>query len=305
MRMNRIWIITLILTLYLLLGKPQATGTQSQESGISASYDSVLQELPACSWLRKDLAENSPAIEQSYMAAMRRAGVKRVFLEASLIWKHGKPTQIQIYRRLFFSAFDGPDAEIINAEKSQRLEAGIDPVVDSVATDRIMNAHLFGGLEGRAIRHPEGKRMYAYVEFLSTPLLKERGTRILPWGEVNPLIHAAYIGDVTTVKAHTKIGDKAKLNEALLQSVLNPYDNAQVIQWLVKHGADPNYHGSDGITPLINAVAHPCNVEALLRTGARLNETDKWGRTALKVAIEGKQDISARILSTQSSTTPN
>jgi hypothetical protein len=168
-----------------------------------------------------------------------------------------------------------------------------------------MTAPLFGGKEGQGVRHPEGKRFYSFAEFFSTPLINEQKTLILPGENIDPFIHAAYTGDFLTLETDLSTKTQKELSKALFQAVFNPYDNTQVIQWLVKHGADPNYHGSDGITPLISAVAHPCNVKALLKAGARLNETDKWGRTALKVAIEGKQDISARILSTQSSSTPN
>jgi hypothetical protein len=250
--------------------------------------------------LRKEVESSNSGIriDQEYMAAMRRAGVKRAFLEIDSIWRRGKPEHARTTRRLLFSQYDGPDSQIIDSNRLRQIEIqGLDAILDALAYQRVSNAHLFQGFEGRPVKSLEGKPMYSYVEFMADAQLPEQNTVVSPSGKWNPVVHAAYLGDVIALeKDLVQNPAKSTLNRALLDAVLNPYDNTQAIVLLIRSGADVNFHGHHGVTPLMNAVPHACNVRALIELGARVADADKWGRTALDLAKQEKQDISVQLL---------
>ncbi len=61
---------------------------------------------------------------------------------------------------------------------------------------------------------------------------------------------------------------------------------------LLKQGADPNVQDpEDGETPLQNAasVSLPRDIQVLLKAGARVDTTNRWGRTALMIAARREQ----------------
>lgn len=89
---------------------------------------------------------------------------------------------------------------------------------------------------------------------------------------------------------------KKELNRALFGAVLSSYDNTAVIRLLLVAGADVNARTKDGTTPLMNAVAHPCNLRPLLDSGADLRARDKWGRDALQLARRAKDPTAMRLL---------
>src|SRR5262249_26058637 len=89
---------------------------------------------------------------------------------------------------------------------------------------------------------------------------------------------------------------KKELDRALFGSVLSRYDNSAVIKLLLDAGADVNDHAPDGTTPLMIAVAHPCNLQPVLEGGADLDARDKWGSIALQIARETKQPVALRLL---------
>src|SRR5215471_1008810 len=62
--------------------------------------------------------------------------------------------------------------------------------------------------------------------------------------------------------------------------------------------ADPNEVGSDAITALMNAARmdEPACVSNLIAAGARLEDRDKWGDTALVHAVTAGQDENAKLL---------
>ena len=65
--------------------------------------------------------------------------------------------------------------------------------------------------------------------------------------------------------------------------------DVRFIKLLVKGGADPNQIWERGLTPLLQAVKADNakeTVECLLDLGARMNHTDKYGNTALSLAIQ-------------------
>lgn len=65
--------------------------------------------------------------------------------------------------------------------------------------------------------------------------------------------------------------------------------DVRFIKMLVRGGADPNQTWERGLTPLLQAVKADNakeTVECLLDLGGKMNHTDKYGNTALSLAIQ-------------------
>jgi Ankyrin repeat len=266
----------------------------------STSAQQVTNELPPCSVLREQMEQQiyGEGIAKSYMEAMRSQGVKRAFFEVDATWRSGKPIGLQVVHRLYFDQFDGPDSQIVDSTRLAQIEQnGLEAALDRVARERVMHAPLFVGFELKT--NPDGKRMYSYVDLFANPWLPEPKVLVSPVGTFPPaVVHAAMMGNLLTVESQLKKGQisQRELNNALFQAVGNRYDNTAVIKALIDAGADVNAHGPDGVTPLMSAVAHPCNIPPLLNAGADVNARDKWGRDALRLAREVKQPVAVRLL---------
>jgi len=188
------------------------------------------------------------------------------------------------------------------AKLDQILKEGLQSTLDRVARDRIARLRPYGGFEGH-IDNPEGKRMFSRVEFFSTPVLPEETTRIYRLGKnADDLSVAAGLGDIFEIERYIKKGvAREVITNALFAAVIGRYDNSQAIRMLVEAGADINAHAkADKATPLIRAVrGSSCNIPVLLQLGARVQEQDKWGQTALKLAQEEKETEIVRLLLSQ------
>jgi uncharacterized protein len=111
------------------------------------------------------------------------------------------------------------------------------------------------------------------------------------------------VGDSFEIERYIKEGvSRELLTSAVFAAVIGRYDNSQAIRTLVEAGADINAHAKrDKATPLMRAVhGSPCNIPVLLQLGARVQEQDKWGQTALKLAQEEKEAEIVRLLLSQS-----
>lgn len=290
--------------LLLALTLPCEGGYQSMKSG---DAESVLAELPPCSRLRQELESSTrprPQQEEPYMQEMRALGVRRAFFEVHSVWKQGKPTAIEFVRRLYFSRYDDSKSLIMDPSQLNRvLKEGLQSTLDRVASERITRLRPYGGFHDH-MGNPEGKRMFSRVEFFSTPILPEETTRIYRLGKnADDLSTAAGLGDIFEIERYIKKGiPRELLTSALFSAVIGSYDNSQAIRMLVEAGADINAHAKgDRATPLIRAVrGSPCNIPVLLQLGARVQEQDKWGQTALKLAQEEKEAEIVRLLLSQS-----
>jgi len=290
---------SLLGALLLALTLPCEGGYQSVNPREAAS---VLAELPPCSRLRQELESTArlrQQEEQPYMRKMRALGVERVFVEVHSVWRHNAPTDLQFTRQLYFREYDGPDSIIMDPGKLKEIvDTGLQSALQQVAEERVRSAHLYGGVHG--VKHPEGKSMSSRVEFFATPFLREENTRISPLGDADDFVDAAALGDLPHVRDYVakKSVSKERIERGLFYAVMNSYDNSSVIRLLVSRGADVNSHSaSDGATPLIRAlIGSPCNVAVLLDLGARSDEKDKWGRTALLLAQQENQTTAANMI---------
>lgn len=268
--------------------------------------ESVLAELRPCSRLRQELESSTPPQrrqEEPYMREMRALGVKRAFFEVHSIWKQGKSSEIESVRRLYFSDYDDSKSLIMDPSRLDRiLKEGLQSTLDHVASERIKPLRPYGGYHGYK-GNPEGKKMFSRVEFFSTPFLPEEPTRLFRLGKnADDLSDAAGLGDSFEIERYIKKGVPREVRtKALFVAVISRHDNSQAIRMLVGAGADINAHAKrDKATPLISAVrGSPCNIPVLLQLGARVQEQDKWGQTALKVAQAEKEAETIRLLLAQ------
>ena len=64
-------------------------------------------------------------------------------------------------------------------------------------------------------------------------------------------------------------------------------EHASFVEFLLKHGANPNIQNNYGGTPLTSAIYHgrAATIKHLLDKGARINTLDQYSNTPLKLAI--------------------
>jgi ankyrin repeat protein len=85
--------------------------------------------------------------------------------------------------------------------------------------------------------------------------------------------------------------DSSSLNEQLLEAVI--HGNKELVKSLLEQGADPNERGTSVMSSLTHAAycedipGYPAEaiIKLLLSKGARVNEQDGYGKTALHRAV--------------------
>lgn len=257
----------------------------------------LLDELPTCSVLRAELqrGEHGSGGEQPYMLKMRQLGVQRAIVELDADLHGNRPENIRIMKHLYFRAFDGPNAQINDPSVLTAIrDNGLQAELDESARERVSSAPVFRGPDS----HGTGEEASSFVEFFSDPEIPDQKVLLFPSGRPKALTVAVVNGDAVGTRALLKSRSfsKRQLNRALFDAVLSRYDNTEVIDLLLHAGADVNARAAGGVTPLMNSVAHPCNLRPLLDAGADVRARDKWGRDALQLAREVKQVVAIRLL---------
>jgi len=258
----------------------------------------LIDALPTCSVLHAELERGTygVGIDQPYMSGMRQQGAERALIEFRAVIRGGKPDDIQVERRLYFRHFDGPVSQISDQATLERIEAsGLPADLDGVARSRVLAAPISRGvdMQFRPVRH-----VSSFVEFFANAWLPEQEVLWFRSGKPKPLTDPVVLGDVLGTKAllGSHRFDKKELDRALFDAVLSRYDNTDVIKLLLDAGAEVNARAPDGSTPLMEAVARPCNLRPLLDGGADVNARDKSGRSALQVARAWKESTAVRLL---------
>lgn len=278
---------------------------ESESTGEQVDAQRLMDELPLCSCLREELVRNSPhqMAEQPYMERMRGQGVARASVEIAAILEKGKPTQLRIDRRLYFSRLDGADSQIVDIAALKRIEeSGLSLLLDEISRARALKAPV---VRGPDLHFFTDKQLTADLEFFAVPTIRERQVMFGPRGHLKPLEARVILGDLIgtrTLLESRKFADD-ELDQALFASVLSRYDNTTVMHVLLTAGANVNARASNGVIPLMSAIAHPCNLIPLLNAGADLNARDKWGRTAIQQAREQRMNLAVRILEGMAETT--
>lgn len=238
-------------------------------------------------------------VREDYMDRMTKAGVKRSLIEVHGIWRSGfgDPT---ISSRRYFSNYDGRGTEITDPQRlSHDISlTGLQDVLDQVALVRIKRSGPFCQDECPDL---EGKKVYGVVELYDDPWLLSPLTAISSEdSRHHPLLDAAASEDVT--KLHQALVNhnfsQRELDTALFQAVIAERDNTEVMEILMRAGANVNAR-SGGVgdkTLLMAAIYNPVHVLFLLKSGARIDDKDAYGNTALVVAEMAQERESVKIL---------
>lgn len=265
----------------------------------SGKIEKLLNELPLCSILRESLERHQygDGIEQPYMQKMRQLGVKRALLEVNSVLRKGKPTNLQIIRRLYFRQYDGPNSVITDDATLNSIRmSDLPAILDEVAQRDVAIAPIYGGPD---IYLRQSKKKSSTVELFSEPWLPREHVLLFSFPQSKlPFEDMVIDGDVVGTRKllASRRFEKRELDRALFDAVLSRYDNTTVIGLLLDAGADVNARAPDGSTPLMSAVARPCNLRPLLDRGADLSTRNKAGSTALDIAKMVKQSTAIRML---------
>src|SRR5437660_1604417 len=281
------WRTLLTITLVLLL-----SGALLPQEVPQRDVQGLRDSLPEYSWLRPWLSrrERQATKDQPYMERMRQAGVRRVFFELSSVWHAGKPRDVRVIARLYFGKYDGPHSQIADQTSIDAIRtSGLENLLDNVAIEWAKERPLLMGKEHAVVRHPEGKQMSTTAELFDDSRLPGMAIPWTPWSGSKgpPLNEAAIIGDAVEVARllQTNKFSQQDLNVALLRAVKSHYDNSDVIDLVLKAGADIN--GRDpgsGWTALMIAIDRPIQLLTLIQRGADLNARDPQRSTALQLA---------------------
>jgi ankyrin repeat protein len=110
---------------------------------------------------------------------------------------------------------------------------------------------------------------------------------------------AIMIGDATETQRILQAGrfKQSELDSALFYAVYSDFDNTACIRLLLRAGANVNARAADEeTTPLMVAVARPCNLKPLLDGGADRDAREKSGRTAIEIARQQKVSVAVQLL---------
>jgi hypothetical protein len=229
------------------------------------------------------------------MDKMGELGVQRAMIEVRAVRRRNRPQDMQVVRRLFYRRFDGPDAQISDADALNAIGvSGLEADLDRIAQDRVSNAPI-----AKTGDSPfRSKRLVSFVEFFADPWMPEQPVFFLALGSAAAITGAVDESDASGTRALLKSNrfSNKELDRSLFDAVLSRYDNSTVIKLLLDAGADANAHAKDGTTPLMIAVGRPCNLRPLLDGGANLYARDKWGKTALDHACETKAIVAVHLL---------
>lgn len=272
--------------------------------------EQLIASLPECSRLRRDLEKGrySDEPEMPYMQAMRQQGVQRIYIEFKGNWHIDHAENIKIVRRIYFK-LEGPDAQITDSGVLNQIEtSGLRELVDQAAVEHSKKAQLF---RFRCLQDPigilksigwdiSGSKIFGSEELFASRYLPSTDF-VTTDGRERDVEHAANIGDVIDLSkllAQNKHSQK-ELNMALNFAVMSRWDNTAAIEMLIKAGADVNAKFGDDKTLLMLTYECSCNIPVLLAHGARVQDQDKWGRTALDLARRGHDEVRIRLLQDQ------
>lgn len=270
----------------------------------------LIEMLPECSSLRERLRREKfgEGTGNPYVRTMFERGVQRAYFELEGVWRHGHADRIRIVRRLYYKQLDGPDAQITDAATLNEIaKTGLQATLDEAAEAKARTAVLHAGIDSWAgfgvINQWKwqlaGSKIYGAIEFFANPWVPPHLPNwVGPYGDENELSHAARVGDVIDLAKllNTHKYAQPELNIALNEAASSAWNNNTAMELLMKAGADVNARFGDQWTPLMLAMNSPCNVAVLLSHGARLDDRNASGQTALDLARQRHDTVAVRLL---------
>lgn len=297
---NLTTIVAILITALRAVGQTQ----EVQPTNKSTAITYFATQIPSCSILQEGLNLKilGDGIDRPYMVLMRKEGIKRIAFEITGAWHHGKTTNIRIVRKLYFSKYDDPSSQIIDSDRLKNIESNDVSIFEEAI---LKKAALTSFIRGFHRGPREGEKGSALMELFDTGWLSEYAGFLSPMLTTadSDLFRASFYGDNDTVRLilEKKQTSENDLNQALFWAAGSRYANAIIIEALLKAGANINFHeGLLGTTPLMQALATPCNVQTLVQRGANLEERNTAGYTALQIAKDANRAGAKHILESAS-----
>src|SRR5260370_40729507 len=98
------------------------------------------------------------------MDSMRQQGVKRAEFSVYSRWHSGKPENLKVVRRVYFSQYDAAYSQITDAGRLEQIEkSGLQTMLDNIATAKTLAARPFEGPDGP--RRKNVQRVANDIEF--------------------------------------------------------------------------------------------------------------------------------------------
>lgn len=250
-------------------------------------------ELPVCGRVALDASHAGKSIgsARSYSLPMRTEHVEAAIVQLGAVWDGRRATSYAPLHVVMFDHIQGPFGQIVS---KARLESpGLVALRHELEAAAIIEAQRVArfavGIDGQ--RPPAGTKVVAPVILLADtrlPLQPVRlGIRRMPTA-LSPLLQDALLQDMLGAwqdLQRNPPSDK-ELESALELAISDPFDPTDMIQLLVLAGADVNSLSDQSNSMLMVAALRgdECAISALLRNGARANERNAQGLTALDIA---------------------
>lgn len=285
MRSKIFWLIT---TCLLLNACARRQAPRQPDEAAQQNLRQLATTLPSGTLFRNllDRGWHGDGIHESWMDDMRKLQVKGAMFEV-----HGRRLGFLgflhpwIGRRMYFSSYAGPGAQIADPTVLQRIrDSGLEHRLETVALRRANGTvHVLDNPKFSCTR------CFSQIYLVDDEWLDWDYLTLTEYAPtVTPLQEAAIVGDqieTETLLEQKKVGQD-DLNAALFAAMASSWDNTGVTKLLLKHGANVNARRSDGSTPLIVAASqNDINaVRVLLEARADANLKNEDKETALSIA---------------------
>jgi len=285
----------------LLVSEGLGQRSRPMEPTAQQQIQTIIDGLPQYSPMRRQLEQGfkGNGKQQRYMDLMKLAHVRRAFMEIQGLWKNGQPTTLKVAWRLYFDKYDGPSACINDSDRLKKIsDSGLEDALDRVAFERMSVARLV--CVDCQTRLQEGEAVYGRVELYDNPWLREARTTVMLEKERAPALYQSIaidnVVEVAQLLEHERF-DQEKLDLAFRMAAGDPMrDLSDILDLLLRAGADINSKARNGTTPLMLAIRNPAHVQFLLKRGAVVNQRDDDGKTALDRAKAGEERDSVFLL---------
>jgi ankyrin repeat protein len=247
----------------------------------------IARILPVDSDLRYSLegGTHGRGNHEMWMDRMRAEGVRIAFFEVYFTW-FGGPRRLRIVRVMYFSEYDGPNAQITDPNRIGHIrQSDLDEELGKAATQQVAHSGWFFETPAWQL----GRRGIGYVTLYDDEWIPHFPPVLQPFdSDRSDLLQSAALGDQIRLAELLSLGreKRTELNYALFAAVGDGIDKTAVTRMLLKAGADVNARDANGETPLVRAARNgkPSQMRVLLEDGADAAARDRNGQSILTMS---------------------